>query len=97
VATTTTLGGHGPAIAVWGGRAIADRRLPTAFGALDNLKEKLKAAFRKRNEKKVAKVDATAAAPAAAAAATTAAATDATKTDTAVAATPADAPAGESP
>ncbi len=71
--------------------------LLAAFGALDNLKGKLKAAFKNRKEKKAAKAEAAAATPAAAA--TTTAATEATATETAAAAAPAEAPApaGELP
>jgi hypothetical protein len=71
-------------------------RLYSAFGALDNLKGKLKAAFKKRNEKKAAgKTE-----PAnteQTTATTTAPATEATKTETAAApaAVAAPAPAGE--
>jgi len=68
----------------------------TALHAFDNLKSKLKAAFKKKAEKLVAPPAEGASAPATEAPTTTAppAATEPTKTDTAPA--PASAPAGES-
>jgi hypothetical protein len=78
-------------------RKTADSSSALALGALDNIKAKLKAAFKKRGDKSKKTDEGAAASASAPAATTTAAATDATKTDTAAAAAPAEAPAGELP